>query len=158
MPVDLADAIQEVVALVRSRIRAAGATLRVESNPDVPAAHGDRVQLQQVLMNLLTNALEALRDVPHGARELSIHIRRSEGDRVLCEVRDTGPGVPPVSRDRIFEPFYTTKPEGMGIGLSIARNIVESHGGKLRVRDDEGARGATFYFDLPGRPEPPSSG
>jgi predicted ATPase/signal transduction histidine kinase/GAF domain-containing protein len=154
-PVDLGDAIGEVVALARSRIRAAGANLRVEIAEGLPPAEGDRVQLQQVILNLVTNALEALREVPEGSRELSVRAWLRGDGRLSCEVRDSGRGVPAPERARIFETFYSTKPDGMGIGLSIARNILESHGGELRISDDD-APGATFYFDLPAAARSPT--
>lgn len=147
--VDIADAISEVLALLRGRIRSSGTTLRVDLATDLPFAWGDRVQLQQVLMNLIINALEAMRGDPEGARELSIRTLLAPDGRLRCEVRDSGLGFTLAASERIFEPFYSTKQEGMGIGLSIARNILTSHGGILSVRDNGDARGATFYFDLP---------
>jgi C4-dicarboxylate-specific signal transduction histidine kinase len=147
-PMDLNDAIVEVVALARSRIRGSGATLKVELAEDLPQALGDRVQLQQVIMNLVSNALEAMKGEP-APRQLSIRTAPAASGRLLCEIRDSGRGVPEADRERIFEPFYTTRRDGMGIGLSICSNILNSHGGRLSVRDNGDAPGATFAFELP---------
>lgn len=150
--VDLADAITEVLALLRGRIRSTRATLNLETDPALPNALGDRVQLQQVIMNLVTNALESMRDTPEDARVLSIRAQARHDGKLRCEVRDSGVGVREADRDRVFEPFYSTKPDGLGMGLSIARSILESHAGLLGVRDNGDAAGATFYFDVPAAP------
>jgi PAS domain S-box-containing protein len=147
--VDLSDAVSEVLTLLRSRIRSSGTTLRLELAADLPSAWGDRVQLQQVIMNLITNALEAMHDDPEGSRELSLRTLLTDDRRLRCEVKDSGPGLTLAAAARLFEPFFSTKQEGMGIGLSIARNILTSHGGELCVRDNGDARGTTFYFELP---------
>jgi predicted ATPase/signal transduction histidine kinase len=147
--VDLNDAISEVAALLRSRARTSGVTLILELREDLPRALGDRVQLQQVVMNLLTNALESMGTVEQHRRRLIIRTLPDERGRLRCEVQDSGEGVAETQKTRIFEPFYTTKHEGMGIGLSICRSILNSHGGELSVRDNGAAPGATFYFVLP---------
>jgi signal transduction histidine kinase len=110
---------------------------------------GDRVQLQQVVMNLVLNAIEAM-SADHGeAREISIKVEQGEVDgSALVEVRDSGPGIDSANLDRVFEPLYTTKGSGLGMGLSICRSIIEAHGGRLRVIANE-PRGAAFQFTLP---------
>jgi len=113
----------------------------------LPRVQGDRVQLQQVLLNLIINAIEAMRDVGEEERELLISTR-NEPDGVSVEVRDSGPGFAPAALERVFEPFYTTKPEGMGMGLSICRSIIEAHGGRLWAIPCE-PQGALFQFTIP---------
>jgi signal transduction histidine kinase len=109
--------------------------------------NGDRVQLQQVLINLIVNAMDAMSEVPSGAREVSIHARRSDNFATVS-VSDVGPGISPENLNRVFEPFFTTKSNGMGMGLSIARTIVEIHGGTLYAESKTG-RGAIFSVKLP---------
>lgn len=147
--VDLNDAVTEVAALLRSRIRAAGATLRLRLQEGLPPVLGDRVQLQQVLMNLLINALESVKSEGERSREIGVRTLLADARWVRCEVQDSGRGVPEQDNTRIFEPFYTTKPDGMGIGLSICKNIVWNHGGELSVRSGVSSPGATFCFTLP---------
>lgn len=146
--VDLNDAIAEVVTLSRSRIRAARATLALELHAELPAALGDRVQLQQVVMNLLSNALDAMSGEPM-PRLLTIRTFLVQPGRLRCEFEDNGPGISEVDQARIFEPFFTTKRHGMGIGLSICSNILRSHGGELAVAGNGSRAGTTFYFVLP---------
>ena len=135
--------------MVRSAIaknRIALSTKLVDGLVPVP---GDRVQLQQVIMNLILNAVEAMSSDEKGARELSIRIEQGQaGGGVLVEVRDSGPGIDPGHLERVFEPFYTTKASGVGIGLSICRSIIDGHGGRLWVSANE-PRGAVFQFTLP---------
>lgn len=147
--VDLNDAIREVVTLSRVRIREVGAKLALELRDDLPKVLGDRVQLQQVVMNLITNALDAMTDVEEHSRALLVRTLREDGNRVRCEVRDSGPGVSESDRAQIFKTFYTTKHEGMGVGLAISSNIVASHGGELSVLNNVDAPGSTFAFWLP---------
>jgi signal transduction histidine kinase len=109
---------------------------------------GDRVQLQQVLLNLILNAIDAMSPIRDRARELTIVSRRDGPDTVLVEVRDTGPGLDPEHAERLFEPFFTTKAEGLGIGLSISRSIIEAHGGRLGTESNR-SQGAVFRFSLP---------
>jgi signal transduction histidine kinase len=151
-PVDLTDAIAEVLALLRSRISDMRVTLRLEMHPALARALGDRVQLQQVIMNLVTNALESMRDAPEDARELSIRTLVRHDGQLRCEVQDSGQGIREIDRERVFEPFYSTKPGGLGMGLSIARSILQNHDGLLGVRDNGEAAGSTFYFDVPAVP------
>jgi signal transduction histidine kinase len=110
---------------------------------------GDRVQLQQVVLNLILNALEAMGSVQEGPRELSISTEQTQANGFLVTVRDTGPGIDPENIDRVFEAFYTTKSSGVGMGLSICRSIIDAHGGRLWA-DMKASRGAVFRFTLPG--------
>ena len=143
------DAILEVVALTRAEAANNGVLVRTQLAQGLPPVQGDRVQLQQVMVNLIVNAVQAMNGVGEGARELQISIDAvpSEGS-VRVGVRDTGPGLSPESLSRLFEPFYTTKPEGMGMGLSICRSIIEAHGGRLWAIPCE-PHGALFQFTIP---------
>jgi PAS domain S-box-containing protein len=141
------DAILEIVALTRTEAANNGVLVRTQLTEGLPRLQGDRVQLQQVLLNLTINAIEAMRHVGEEERELLISTR-SEPDGVLVEVRDSGPGFAPEVLESVFEPFYTTKPEGMGMGLSICRSIIEAHGGRLWAIPCE-PRGALFQFTIP---------
>jgi C4-dicarboxylate-specific signal transduction histidine kinase len=146
--VNLNAAILEVTALTRSEAVKTGVTVRTQLAGELPRIQGDRVQLQQVMLNLIVNAIQSLRGVEEGNREL--HISTSIGPEGMCvAVRDTGVGLRPESLPRLFEPFYTTKPDGMGMGLSICRSIIEAHGGRLWA-EANGPRGAVFRFTLPG--------
>jgi signal transduction histidine kinase len=111
---------------------------------------GDRVQLQQVILNLLLNASDAMSEVGDRPRELEIRTEPDEGNRVRLTVKDSGVGIEPAAMARLFDPFYTTKSRGMGIGLSVSRSIVESHRGRLWAAPNDGP-GATFSFSIPGR-------
>jgi PAS domain S-box-containing protein len=141
------DAILEVIALTRTQAADNNASVRTHLSEGLPHIRGDRVQLQQVLLNLIINAIEAMRDVGEEERELLIS-SRNELDGVSVEVRDSGPGLAPAARERVFEAFYTTKPGGLGLGLSICRSIVEAHNGRLWASPDV-PRGASFQFALP---------
>ena len=147
--VDLNEAIAEVIALTYSEAVKTGVTVSTRLAPQLPRVQGDRVQLQQVMLNLIVNAIQAMSGILEGARELQISIDAvpSEGG-VRVGVRDTGPGLSPESLSRLFEPFYTTKPDGMGIGLSICRSIIEAHGGRLWAIPCE-PHGALFQFTIP---------
>jgi C4-dicarboxylate-specific signal transduction histidine kinase len=146
-PVNMNEAIYEVVALTRSQVQRNGAALRTDLCDEIPLVMGDRVQLQQVMVNLVVNAAEAMKDVQDRPRDILVRTLR-ESDRVRVEVRDVGMGVAPEQRERIFTPFHTTKSGGMGMGLSICKTIVESHGGRLCVLSNSGP-GSTFHFSLP---------
>lgn len=145
--VDLNDVIREMVVLLRSEAMQYSIFVRTELEAEAPQIMADRVQLQQVLMNLMINGIDAMKDV-RGMRELAIKSRRAENDQVLVSVNDTGVGLPRQQSDRVFAPFYTTKPHGTGMGLSISRSIIESHGGRLWA-DSNSPRGASFCFALP---------
>jgi signal transduction histidine kinase len=147
-PVDLNEAVREVIALSRSELQRNRVILREELAEDLPSIHGDRVQLQQVILNLLLNASDAMSGLEGRPRQLVIGTLREEGDRVCFSVRDAGAGVDPQAVDKLFEPFYTTKKEGMGIGLPVSRSIIENHGGRLWGAPNDGP-GATFSFSIP---------
>jgi signal transduction histidine kinase len=114
----------------------------------LPLIRGDRVQLQQVLLNLIVNAIEATSGAREGLRGLLISTQKDASNAVLVALRDSGPGLDPESLGRLFDPFYTTKPSGMGMGLSICRSIIEAHGGKIWATANQ-PRGAAFHFTLP---------
>ena len=123
-------------------------SLRTELADDVPPVQGDRVQLQQVILNLILNALEAMSRMPEGPRLLTISSARNDAKGALVTVQDTGAGLAPENLDRIFNAFYTTKPDGMGMGLAISRSIIEAHGGRIWATPNS-PRGAVFQFILP---------
>jgi PAS domain S-box-containing protein len=148
--VDLNEAILEVIALTQDDLRRKAVTLQTSLAPDVPPIEGDRVQLQQVVLNLLVNAGDAMSSSGSPVRELVVACARDASSGVTVEVRDTGPGVDPADVDRLFEAFYTTKPEGIGMGLSISRSIIEAHGGRLEVTPNV-PQGAVFRLSLPVR-------
>lgn len=145
---DLNDATREVVALTMSDLQRNRVILQSELAEDLPQVIGDRVQLQQVVLNLLRNASDAMVDVEGRPRHLLIRTEREAGDRVRVIVRDAGVGIAPDNVEKLFEPFHTTKSGGMGIGLSISRSIVERHRGRLWAEPNEGP-GATFAFSIP---------
>jgi signal transduction histidine kinase len=150
--VDLNEAAREVVALLLSELQRSRAVLRQEFGDDLPPIMGDRVQLQQVILNLLLNAADAISSVNDRPRQLVIRTERDEDDHVRLTVQDSGVGFDPQSADRLFEAFYTTKSGGMGIGLSVSRSIIESHHGRLWAAPNDGP-GATFSFSIPRLPE-----
>jgi C4-dicarboxylate-specific signal transduction histidine kinase len=125
-----------------------GVTVKAELAEGLPFIRGDRVQLQQVMLNLIINAFEAMSSVTDGDRELQISTRKADAGDVLVVVRDSGPGLALESGERIFETFYTTKLSGLGMGLSICRSIIEAHSGRLRAAPND-PRGAVFQFTLP---------
>ena len=141
------ETIREVVALAQGEVQRNGVTLRAELEGDVPPVRGDRVQLQQVVLNLIMNGIEAMASVADRRRELLICSRQHESDKVLVAVQDSGIGLDPQRMERIFDAFYTTKSEGMGMGLAISRSIVENHDGRLWAVPNDGP-GATFQFTL----------
>jgi len=145
--VDVNEAIREMIVLLRSEATRYNITVRMELAADLPRIMGDRVQLQQVLMNLIVNSIDAVKEVD-GARELAVKSQRTEKEEVLVSVSDTGVGLPPEQTEKIFNAFFTTKPHGTGMGLRISRSIVESHGGRLWAADNS-PRGANFCFTLP---------
>ena len=142
--------IGEVIELTRREAVKNGVSVQTDLAQDLPLIEGDRVQLQQVMLNLIVNGIQAMSDVAEGQRDLLISTEATE-DGVRVGVRDTGPGLRPESLPRLFEPFYTTKPDGMGMGLSICRSIIEAHGGRLWASANA-PNGATFQFTLPGLP------
>jgi PAS domain S-box-containing protein len=150
-PVDVNAVVRETIVLLRSEATRYSISLRTELAEDLPQIMGDRVQLQQVIMNLIMNSIDAMKDVD-GTRELSIKSQRAENEQLLVSVSDTGVGLPPQQADQIFNAFFTTKPHGTGMGLRISRSIVESHGGRLWAADTC-PRGASFCFTLPTKAE-----
>ncbi len=147
-PVDINAAAREVIELTGGEAMKNGVSVRTELSGDLPQIRGDRVQLQQVILNLILNAVEAMSGMKEGSRELVITTGRSDAGDVLVLVSDSGPGLPPAAQDNLFKAFYTTKPNGLGLGLSICRSIVEGHGGRLWARANA-PRGAVFQFILP---------
>src|SRR5208282_3811240 len=147
-PFDINEAINEVVLMVRSAISKNRVSVSTNLMDGLIPVQGDRVQLQQVVVNLILNAVEAMSSDEESARELLIRTEQSQADGVLVEVRDSGPGIDREDLERAFEPFYTTKTSGVGMGLSICRSIIVAHGGRLWVDVNE-PRGAIFRFILP---------
>jgi PAS domain S-box-containing protein len=145
---DINEIILDVVALTRSEVLSHRVSLLTELAMDLSPVQGDRVQLQQVMLNLIINALEAMSGASEQARELLIGSAKNGSNGVLVAVRDSGPGLSPESFDRLFDAFYTTKPGGMGMGLSICRSIIEAHGGHVRATANV-PHGAVFQFTLP---------
>ena len=149
-PLDLNEATREVIALSRSDLQRHQVMLQSELADDLPIITGDRIQLQQVILNLVRNASDAMVDVHDRPRQLLIRTVR-ENDQVSLIVSDAGTGVPPQSLDSLFDAFYTTKTGGMGIGLFVSRSIVERHQGRLWAEPNDGP-GATFSFSIPFQP------
>jgi C4-dicarboxylate-specific signal transduction histidine kinase len=141
-------AIRDVLELTRGETTKNGVSVRTQFAEPSPVVQADRVQLQQVILNLIINAVEAMSSMSEGARELLICTEKAESNRALVAVRDSGPGLDLKSVDRLFEAFYTTKVQGMGIGLAICRSIIEAHGGQLWAGANE-PRGAVFQFTVP---------
>ena len=164
---DINEAIEEVILLTRSEAQRNRVSVRIELAKDLPLIFGDKVQLQQVMLNLFINAIEAMSATEGGQRQLSVSSQKTAkppteaNDRtgepltpcadwtnVLISVRDSGPGLTPKSLDHLFDAFYTTKPKGLGMGLAISRSIIQAHGGRLQAAPNDGP-GATFWFTLP---------
>lgn len=144
---DINEAIEEVLALVQGEVRTKRVALRTDLATRLPVVLGDRVQLQQVVLNLMMNGIEAMSSVRDRPRELVIRTQEGEDDQVVVTVQDSGTGLDPKIKEQMFDAFYTTKGEGMGMGLSISRSIVQDHGGRLWATTNEGP-GATFQFTL----------
>ena len=149
--VDVNEVIGEMIVLLRGETTRYSIAVRTELAADLPQVMGDRVQLQQVMMNLIMNSIDAMKDAD-GTRELGTKSQRTENDQVLVSVSDTGVGLPPQQPDQVFNAFFTTKPHGTGMGLRISRSIIESHGGRLWAADNS-PRGASFCFTLPTKAE-----
>jgi PAS domain S-box-containing protein len=145
---DFHEAINEAIVMVQSAITKSGISCSTRLMEGLVPVQGDRVQLQQVLVNLILNAVEAMSSIEDGTRELSIRTEQSQTGGILVAVHDSGPGVDPVNLERVFEPFYTTKISGIGMGLSICQTIINGHGGRLWMSANE-PRGAVFQFTLP---------
>ena len=151
-PLNLFDATREVLALSSSELQINRTILRTEFDADLPLVTGDRVQLQQVILNLILNATDAMRTIEDRPRNLLIVTLPEETNRVRLSVSDSGVGIDPKEFDKLFNAFYTTKSHGMGMGLSISRSIIENHKGRLWASANDGP-GATFSFSVPCRPE-----
>jgi signal transduction histidine kinase len=147
-PLDVNDIVREVIELVQRELISHRASLRTELASNLPTILGDRVQLQQVMINLVMNGIEAMQSVTDRRRELVIRSWQDETRQVLVGVTDCGVGISAENANRLFNAFFTTKSSGMGMGLSICRSIVEAHGGRLSASGNEGP-GATFQFVLP---------
>jgi C4-dicarboxylate-specific signal transduction histidine kinase len=150
-PTDLNGVIRNVLDLLRTRLRDAGVQLELELDESLPIIEADQVQVQQVLVNLVLNAVDAMLEAGPRRRILSVQSRSSDNG-VLVIVRDTGSGLAGSDAEQVFEPFYTTKSDGIGIGLAISRSIVEAHGGAIWASAE--GTGATFSFTLPAHPQP----
>jgi PAS domain S-box-containing protein len=140
--------INDIYPLVRNNAALAGATIEMKKAPVLPLIKGDRTQLQQVLLNLIVNAFESVKESNVRFRWIGVRSSTNDDRSIKVEVSDSGPGVPEKNRQHLFEPFYTTKPDSLGVGLSICKNIVEDHGGRIWYEDRPGG-GATFIFTLP---------
>jgi signal transduction histidine kinase len=149
---DLNEATREVIALSLSELQGSGVILRADLGDDLPLVTGDRVQLQQVILNLLRNATDAMNGVDDHPKQLVIRTERDNDDGVCLSVQDAGVGFAPEDIDQMFDAFYTTKSGGMGIGLSVSRSIIERHRGRLWATRNNGP-GATFAFCIPCAPE-----
>ncbi|TMJ42097.1 MAG: ATPase, partial [Alphaproteobacteria bacterium] len=145
---DINEVIREIIALTHSELHRTGTSLQTQLADGLPPVLGDRIQLQQVMLNLILNAVEAMSGSNEGSRELLISTAADEANGVRIAVRDWGPGLRPESVDRLFDAFYTTKPDGMGMGLSICRSIIEAHGGRVLAAPNV-PRGAVVQFTLP---------
>jgi PAS domain S-box-containing protein len=150
--VDINEAIGEVIELTRGEAVNTGVSVQTQLAVGLPLIHGDRVQLQQVSLNLIINAIEAIGGGADAPRELLISTEAAEPGGVLVSVRDSGPGLAPAALEHLFEAFYTTKPSGLGLGLSICQSIIEAHGGRLWVSANV-PRGAIFHFTVPAHSE-----
>jgi signal transduction histidine kinase len=144
--VDLNKVVREVVRIASAQAAAHGVKLDSNLAQQPLRVNGDKVQLQQVVLNLIVNGIDAIAEAPNGVREIACRSWASDG-RALVSIRDTGPGIPSDRLERLFEPFFTTKPEGMGMGLSIAHTIIEAHGGKISA--ESRPSGAVFHVSLP---------
>jgi signal transduction histidine kinase len=144
---DINEAILEVIDLTRGEVLRNGVSLQAQLAKDLPPIQGDRIQLQQVILNLIINAVQAMSDITAGPREMQISTRLDTRGDVLVMVQDSGPGLNPESLDHLFDAFYTTKAGGMGMGLSICRSIIEAHGGQIRATTNL-PKGALFEVTL----------
>jgi signal transduction histidine kinase len=150
VPFDINKVIDDVIAMIRPEINIHHVSLRLDLEPSLPPAHGDRVQLQQVVMNLLMNGIQAMDPVTSRRRELRIRSRERRPDQILVSIKDSGVGIELENADRLFNAFFTTKPDGMGLGLWICKSIIEQHGGRIWATRNSGA-GSTVEFTLDAR-------
>jgi PAS domain S-box-containing protein len=147
-PLDLREAVEDTVVLVQPDLLSRQVKLDLELPEHLPLVLGDRVHLQQVLLNLILNGMDAMNTTPSHERGLTVRVKARPAGRLEVSVSDCGTGLQPAEAGQLFEPFYTTKPNGMGMGLAISRTIIEAHGGKIRAENNPG-KGATFAFTLP---------
>jgi signal transduction histidine kinase len=157
VPLDVNDVVKEVTALVRRELVSHQVSLRTEFASALPMILADRVQLQQMIINLVMNGIEAMQSVTHRPRELVVRSGQDEKQQVLVGVTDYGVGISAENADRLFDAFFTTKASGIGMGLSICRSIIEAHGGRLRATANI-PHGATFQFTLPLNADTASTG
>jgi PAS domain S-box-containing protein len=153
---DLPAVIREIAVLVQGDAAMRNVRVSLDISPNLPPARGDKVQLQQVLLNLLLNAFAAIEeDCPEEQRQIILRVALEDGGGAMVRtcIRDCGPGLSPDATEKIFQPFYTTKPDGLGMGLPISRSIIEAHGGRLWAQNNSDGRGATFCFTVPSMPE-----
>ncbi len=146
-PLDINTLIEDTVALIMTDVTVRNKILKLDLDSNLPLIRGDRIQLQQVLLNLLSNSLEAM-EASSDSREMLIRTSRKDADMLMVEVKDTGCGIPAQNIAKLFRHFFTSKPDGLGMGLSISQSIVEEHGGRLSAENNSN-RGATFYFTVP---------
>ena len=144
---DINEVVQEAIAFARAELLKGQITLRLELSGELPTVRGDRIQLQQVILNLIMNGAEAMASI-QGSRELLVTSQASAAGGILVSVRDSGIGIKPEDMNRMFDPFFTTKPTGMGMGLSVSRSIIEAHGGRIWAATN-GDPGLTVQFSLP---------
>jgi signal transduction histidine kinase len=144
--------IQETIVLARREIEQNRVSLRTHLSSDLPLVWADRIQLQQVILNLIINAIEAMNAISDGPRDLHVSTKRDDSNEVVLTVRDSGAGLDPRELENIFEAFYTTKRDGLGMGLAVSRSIIEGHGGRLWATPNE-PRGAAFHLTLPIGPQ-----
>jgi len=145
---DINESIGDVIALTQTEMQRTGVKLQSRLTHNLPLVSADRVQLQQIMINLIVNAIEAMAGASNGSRELKIVSGIDDRNDVFVEVQDTGPGLDPEKLDRLFQSFYTTKPDGIGMGLAISRSIAEAHGGRLSAAPNQ-PHGAVFRLTLP---------
>jgi len=145
---DINQIIREVIGLGQSEVQRNHVALETQLSDDMPLVFADRIQLQQVMLNLMMNAIEAMSGAADGPRELLVRSGPNESQGVLVSVQDSGPGLDPKSVDHLFDAFYTTKPHGLGMGLAISRSLIEAHGGRLWAAANT-PHGAVFQFTLP---------
>src|SRR5262249_19693185 len=147
VPLNINEVVAEALRLVQGEIASHRICLKLDLDPDVPMISGDRVQLQQVVINLVVNGIQAMADTSGRQGSLAVCSRRHGDDGVMVSVIDVGIGIDPKHVDTLFNSFFTTKPQGMGMGLSICRSIIEAHGGRIWASSND-AFGATFNFAL----------
>ena len=145
---DLNEVVREVIVLTHSEALKTGVSVKTQFADGLSLIAGDRVQLQQVVLNLVVNAIQAMATVAGGVRDLLITTARTEANFVLVRVADSGPGLDPQTLEHVFDPYYTTKPDGLGMGLAICHSIIDAHNGRLWANANE-PRGAVFQFTLP---------